>query len=85
MFRTSQCIEISIKTLMHIHHYEIVGETHNAIVEVCKECKKRLVTKQDKKGRIDNRIYLREHVADTCQPTGTTSKIFAKVYGKPKK
>lgn len=70
--------------MTHIHNYEMVGENPDAVVEVCKECKKRLVTKKDSKGRIDNAAYLKEHVRDTAQPTGTTAKIFKRFYGKPK-
>ena len=69
---------------MHIHHYEVIGETSNAIVEVCVECKKKLVTKQDTRGRIDNKIYLKEHARETAQPVGPTANIFKRIYGKPK-
>lgn len=66
----------------HLHDYETVGENDDAVIEVCKECKKRLVTKKDKKGRIDNIAYLREHQRDTAQPTGPTAKIFQRFHGK---
>ena len=69
----------------HIHNYTIIGHNERSIVEVCGECKKRLVTKLDDKGRSNNREYLKEHISDTCQPTGATSKIFERFYGKPKK
>ena len=67
--------------MQHIHDYQIISSKDNVIVEVCKECKKKLVTKMDKKGRIDNRVYLKEHSRDTAQPHGATKKIFDKYYG----
>ena len=66
--------------MSHIHLYKIVKETSQGVVEVCSECKKRLVTKQDKKGRIDNAVYLKEHVRDLAQPNGATGKIFERFY-----
>ena len=68
--------------MSHIHNYEIVRHNANAVVEVCVECKKKLTTKSDKKGRIDNKAYLKEHQRDTAQPTGTTANIFKRFYGK---
>lgn len=65
----------------HIHQYQTIQETEEAVVEVCSGCKKRLVTKR-KGGRIDNVAYLKEHEADFAQPTGPTSKVFQKLYGK---
>lgn len=69
---------------MHYHRYAPVSENTDGLVEVCAECKHRLVTKKDPQGRVDQRAYLREHVADTAQPTGATSKVFGQLYGKPK-
>jgi len=70
--------------MTHYHRYSTVSENQDGVVEVCTECKKRLVTKKGRDGRIDNRKYLKEHVADTAQPTGATEKVFAQLYGKPK-
>lgn len=67
--------------MQHHHDYIIVSNNPDGMVEVCKECKGRLVTKKDNKGRIDNNVYLKEHIRDTAQPTGATSKIFKKYYG----
>ena len=64
----------------HHHDYERIGENEEAIVEVCKECKNKLITKKDKQGRIDNEKYLKEHVRDFAQPEGNTKKIFNKYY-----
>lgn len=73
--------------MTHYHRYEKVSENSDGLVEICKDpsCRKRLVTKKDKFGRIDNRTYLREHTADFAQPTGSTKKVFEQVYGAPKK
>lgn len=68
--------------MQHVHNYTPVNTTKDGITEVCTECKKRLYTKLDAKGRADNRKYIVEHVRDTAQPTGITSKVFAKAYGK---
>lgn len=64
---------------LHVHNYQTVGENSEAIVEICIECKKRLITRKDPKGRVDKN-YLKEHVRDTAQPTGVTSKIFNRFY-----
>lgn len=65
---------------MHHHDYTVIQSTHDGILEICKECKHRLTTRTDSMGRIDNRKYLAEHVRDTCQPSGVTSKVFNKYY-----
>lgn len=72
--------------MTHYCRFRAVSETNDGIVEVCNDqsCKRRLVTKKDRKGRIDNMAYLKAHISDTCQPTGATSKVFAQLYGKPK-
>lgn len=67
---------------MHYHDYQVVGEDERAVVEVCKECKNKLVTKKNIKDRGE---YLKEHVRDSCQPAGATAKIFKQFYGEAKK
>jgi len=69
---------------MHKHDYVIVKNDSRSVTEVCSECKKKLITKTDSKGRIDNKAYLKEHSRDTAQPKGATAKVFQKYYGKPK-
>jgi len=69
---------------MHAHDYKIIKSDSQSVTEVCVECKKKLVTKMDKKGRTDNRAYLKEHSRDTAQPIGHTKKIFDKYYGNGK-
>lgn len=70
--------------MTHYHQYQRISENKDGIVEICKICNKRLVTRKDKDGRIDNQVYAREHIADIAQPTGPTAHIFVKLYGKPK-
>lgn len=67
---------------MHIHNYRTIQDTTRATVEVCTECKKKLITKMDKKGRIDNKTYREEHERDLLQPTGKTKQNFDRFYGK---
>lgn len=71
--------------MKHEHTYSVVKSTPDAIIEVCSECKKKLTTKLDRLGRIDNKAYLKEHTRDTAQPTGTTAKVFKKYYGNQQK
>lgn len=66
----------------HHHDYEIVSESSDGQVEVCRECKKRLTTTFGNKGRIDNIKYLKEHVRDTAQPNGRTGNIYKRYYAK---
>ena len=67
----------------HIHQYKLISENKDGRVEICVECKKRLTTKKDSRnGRIDNKVYLKEHSRDLAQPTGRTSKLFSKIYGE---
>lgn len=68
--------------MTHHHAYETIVETTTGIIEVCKECKHRRVTKKDKKGRIDNEEYRKAHIRDFAQPTGPTKQIFDRYYKK---
>lgn len=69
--------------MSHEHDYVVVRQTGDGILEVCRECKKRNLVRIGLSGRIDNKQYLKDHVRDTAQPNGRTSKIFNKYY-KPK-
>lgn len=53
-----------------------------ATVEKCPDCKKKIVTRAGKDGRIDNRKYLKEHEAHFAQPFGKTAGLYKKVYGE---
>lgn len=63
---------------MHLHRYRIIKETNSAIIEVCEQCKRKLITKKGKHGSIDNIKYLKEHRRDFLQPT---NKMFKKEWG----
>jgi len=70
----------------HIHTYKLIRENPDGRLEICKVCKHKLRTQKDPKtGRIDNKKYLKEHIADTAQPTGVTAKVFGKLYGEAPK
>jgi hypothetical protein len=58
------------------HRYERI-ETHNdAVVDICKACGKKLVTKIDKDGRMDNKKYLETHKVDFIQKGSLLYKKF---------
>lgn len=66
----------------HQHNYKTINDNADGRLEICIECKKRLVTRKDSKtNRIDNKKYIKEHTRDTAQPFGRTGKIFIKHYG----
>ena len=70
----------------HLHDYLKVNEDSNGILEVCRECKKRLITKKDPKTqRVDNKKYIKEHQRDTLQPGGRTGKQFIRYHGEAPK
>jgi len=67
----------------HSCEWKTVNDNKDGLLEICIICKRKLVTKKDPKtGRIDNRKYLKEHVRETAQPFGRTSKIFNRYYGE---
>lgn len=67
----------------HEHDYRTINDDIYGKLEICRECKYKLLTKKDSKtGRIDNRKYLQNHQRDTAQPGGRTGKIFSKYYGE---
>lgn len=68
---------------MHIHDLRIIKEDHRGILEVCRECKKKVKTKKGSDSRINNKQYLKTHIRDTAQPHGRTGKVFKKLYGEP--
>ena len=62
--------------------FEVVGQYPDAQVEVCGFCRKKVIYRKDKKGGLDNKKYLRDHLRHTAQPYGRTAKIFYKIYGE---
>lgn len=65
------------------HNFTTIHSDSSVQVEVCKQCgyKKKYNKVQ---GRVNNTEYLRDHVRDFAQPTGSTAEIFERFYGKPK-
>lgn len=69
--------------MKHQHLYKTINDNSDGLLEICIECKHRLITKKDpRNGRIDNKKYIKEHTRDTAQPNGRTSKVFKKYYGE---
>lgn len=56
----------------------------DALVEVCRDCGKKLVYNKAKDGTIDNNRYYQEHLRDFAQPRGPTAYIYERFYGKSK-
>jgi len=69
----------------HYHDYQVIVSTDSGQIEVCRECKHRLVVKKDSKGRVDNVAYLKSHARDFAQKTGSTAKLFERYYNNKKK
>lgn len=51
------------------HEPQVIHDTDDAMVAVCKNCKKQQVFRKDKDGRMDNRAYLKFFKRDVLQPT----------------
>lgn len=65
-----------------LHRWTESQEFHDAYVEICEQCSKRMIWRKDEFGRMDNRKYSRAHIRSFAQPTGPTAKIFAMAYGE---
>ena len=66
------------------HDFAQVRDTPSFKVERCRICRLRKKYNKDAKGRTDNPEYLRDHVRQFCQETGSTRGVFAKLYRKEK-
>ena len=62
--------------------FEVSRDLPDAQVEICIRCNKKVIYKKDKRGRIDNKKYLRDHIRHTIQPWGKTRKLFLQIYGE---
>lgn len=49
-------------------------------IEKCRICSRRFRWNKGYKGRIDNVEYLRAHVRQYAQPSGSTRRVHAKLY-----
>ena len=62
----------------HLHNYKNKKETNNFKLEICEICKKRLVLRKGRRGRVDHKAYYMEHLRSFLQ---RGSKLYAKYYG----
>lgn len=62
------------------HDFQFVGENKAIKVEVCAICRARRRWQKDAKGRVDNVNYLRDHVRQYAQPSGSTKRVFMKLH-----
>jgi hypothetical protein len=65
-----------------LHRWTDSKEYHDATIEVCQQCSKRMIWRKDEHGRMANRAYLRAHLRSFAQPHGETAKAFAYAYGE---
>lgn len=64
------------------HDWHVLIEADDAQKELCLDCRKTKIYNKDKAtGRVDNNLYLLDHVRATCQPRGPTAKVFERLYG----
>jgi hypothetical protein len=61
----------------HLHRYIQLEDTAEYKTEYCQICKKKLVSKKGKRGRIDHRRYYMEHLRNFLQ---RGSKLYARYY-----
>lgn len=61
-----------------LHDFKIVKGTSAGVMEVCRLCKAKILTRQTKNGIIDNKAYRELHKRDLAQPG---SKEFLQAYG----
>lgn len=64
------------------HDFRDVASYPDATVEMCVNCSKRVIWKQDERGRMDNRGYLRAHFRSFVQPVGSNAQAFAAIHGE---
>lgn len=60
--------------------FKRIGDYHDAIVEICTQCGKKVIYNKYN-GRIDDAKYTRYHRRDILQPRGRDYKLFMKIYG----
>lgn len=62
------------------HDFQLIKDTPSAKYEVCAICGTRRRWNKGYKSRIDNNRYLVDHVRNYAQPTGSTKRVFMKLY-----
>lgn len=66
------------------HDFQVIKDAKKYKVEKCKLCG--VVKRWNKgyQGRIDNNQYLKDHVRQYAQKSGSTKRVYAKMYQKEK-
>lgn len=62
------------------HDFEQIKDTKTAKFERCRICGVRKRWNKGYRGRVDNVAYLRDHVRQYAQPTGSTKRVFMKLH-----
>ena len=52
---------------MHLHNPITILDTAEVKIDICTECKKKLIYRKDKIGRIDNERYIKDHMRNYLQ------------------
>ena len=64
---------------MHLHDTKCILDTAEVKIDICTECKKKLIYRKDSQERIDNDQYIKDHKRNFLQPT---DKFYYKYYNK---
>lgn len=68
----------------HPHNFTLIKDTASAKYERCLICGERKRWNKAYSGRIDNNEYLKAHVRNYAQESGSTKRVYSKLY-KPEK
>lgn len=60
--------------------FRVTGDYPDAQVEVCNFCGRKVIYNKSR-GRIDNKLYLRQHFRDFVQPYGEMRDLYRRLYG----
>lgn len=63
------------------HDFKVVGDGKWGVLERCLLCGHYEEYKKGSDGSMDNVKYLKDHIRDFCQSTGSTAHIFKEIYG----
>jgi len=62
------------------HDFVLIRDNKSFKVERCKICNIRRKYNKGYKARVDNVQYLKDHVRNYAQPTGSTKRVYNKTY-----
>jgi len=65
---------------MHLHNPSTILDTAEVKIDICTECKKKLIYRKDANGRIDNERYYEDHRRNYLQ---RDDPLFYKYNDKP--